>query len=537
MTVSATTVKQLYNANGVTTTFAIPFEYLSNTSYVEVYLRDASTTPATETLQTYTTHYTIVGSNVVFVSAPANGLKVLIRRVLPLTQLLDYINNGAFLGETHETGLDRLVMITQQIKETVDRSIKMATTSSHASGFNFPEPSASKAIIWNAGADGLENGPTTSEISNAQTYATNASTSATAAATSATNATTSATASAASAASAAAQLASAFYRDVEYKTSADSPITITSADNGKLFVFDSSGGAISVTLPQISAITPPFNLAFLLKTAGNTVTINRAGTDTIMGATSKAISAAGVGFQLVADTGAAPDDWSAMDFGAAADLSVTTGKLAPDAVTFAKMQDIATASLIGRSTAGTGDPENLTVGGHLAISGGVLLPAVGAVVQVAHTEVVTSGTGSTDMVFDDTIPQNTEGDEVLTCAITPKYSTSKLLVRAKGFFAEDSNVSSSGFIAALYRDTTANAIAAEAVSFPTNDQMGASLEMYPCVLEVWVDASSTSATTFKLRAGLFGGGAGAALRWNGINGSRRLGGAMITSITVMEIKQ
>lgn len=42
------------------------------------------------------------------------------------------------------------------------------------------------------------------------------------------------------------------------------------------------------------------------------------------------------------------------------DLAVTTGKIAADAVTLAKMADIATASLLGRTTPGTGDPEVLT---------------------------------------------------------------------------------------------------------------------------------------------------------------------------------
>jgi hypothetical protein len=42
------------------------------------------------------------------------------------------------------------------------------------------------------------------------------------------------------------------------------------------------------------------------------------------------------------------------------DESVTTEKLANDAVTFAKMQNIATAVILGRSTAGTGDVEALT---------------------------------------------------------------------------------------------------------------------------------------------------------------------------------
>lgn len=142
--------------------------------------------------------------------------------------------------------------------------------------------------------------------------------------------------SAASAASAAAALASAFFRDVVYITSADSPFTILSSHNGKLISANTSGGAIAITLPEISTLTPPFNVGFLLATAGNNLTINRGGTDTIGGATSKVLAASGTGTQLVADTDGTPDDWANMDFGTVGDGSVTNVKLATGAVTPAK---------------------------------------------------------------------------------------------------------------------------------------------------------------------------------------------------------
>lgn len=50
-------------------------------------------------------------------------------------------------------------------------------------------------------------------------------------------------------------------------------------------------------------------------------------------------------------------------------------RLADDGVTFAKMQNIATDSLIGRDTAGTGDPENITTGPGLVWSGAGVLDA------------------------------------------------------------------------------------------------------------------------------------------------------------------
>lgn len=141
-----------------------------------------------------------------------------------------------------------------------------------------------------------------------------------------------ATDAAASASAAAAALASAFYRDVVYKTFADSPVTIAQADNGKLFVFDSSGGAIAVTLPQISTITAPFNIGGFVKTAGNNVTFSRSGTDTILGATTKVLSVANVGTQFVLDVDAAPDDWTALEFGSVGDGTVTAAKMALSAV-------------------------------------------------------------------------------------------------------------------------------------------------------------------------------------------------------------
>ncbi|MGL5011084.1 MAG: hypothetical protein ACRC6I_14490, partial [Paracoccaceae bacterium] len=49
-----------------------------------------------------------------------------------------------------------------------------------------------------------------------------------------------------------------------------------------------------------------------------------------------------------------------------------------DAVTFAKFQNIATAHILGRSTAGTGDVEEISVGSGLSLSAGVLTATAGA---------------------------------------------------------------------------------------------------------------------------------------------------------------
>ena len=43
----------------------------------------------------------------------------------PITQETDYISGDPFPAETHETALDRLTMIAQEIGSDADRSIKV----------------------------------------------------------------------------------------------------------------------------------------------------------------------------------------------------------------------------------------------------------------------------------------------------------------------------------------------------------------------------------------------------------------------------
>lgn len=62
--------------------------------------------------------------------------------------------------------------------------------------------------------------------------------------------------------------------------------------------------------------------------------------------------------------------------------------IANDAVTFAKMQNIATDRLVGRDTAGSGDPEEISVSGGLEFSG------AGAIQRSALTGDVTASAGS-----------------------------------------------------------------------------------------------------------------------------------------------
>ena len=137
MTVSSTTVKNSYSGNSSTTVFAYTFKIFADTD-LEVIIRSST---GTETTKTLTTHYTVSGAgdasggNVTFTSGntPATGETVVIRRGVPQTQAIDYIANDPFPAESHEEGLDRATMTTQQVQEELDRSIKLSRTNTMTS--------------------------------------------------------------------------------------------------------------------------------------------------------------------------------------------------------------------------------------------------------------------------------------------------------------------------------------------------------------------------------------------------------------------
>lgn len=163
-----------------------------------------------------------------------------------------------------------------------------------------------------------------------------------------------------------------------------------------------------------------------------------------------------------------------------------------------------------------------STGGGIAWQG---LPD-GAVVQVATYQTGAVATGTTTMPDDDTIPQNTEGDEYMTLAITPKATTNILVIECTFNWAHTNG----GVVGiALFQDSTADALAA----IQTHNESSVNIQRVACFSHKMV-AGTTSATTFKIRAGH--GSTGATLTFNGASGSRKLGGVMASSITITEIK-
>lgn len=210
MAISDLDVYAKYTANGVSTTFGIAHAITSgNTATpeneVEVYVADeTSLEDVTETLQVHVTDYTIVGANVVFVSAPANGMKVYVGRKIVFEQTVDLVDNGPYPAESTEAALDRAIAMIQYLAREIERAPKFRKTFVGMTNLFFPEPPIPagdrNTIVYNVTGDKLELGPTADEILQAAIEAAAAAASALAASTSASQA-------AASAAAAAATLA------------------------------------------------------------------------------------------------------------------------------------------------------------------------------------------------------------------------------------------------------------------------------------------------------------------------------------------
>ena len=137
MTISSTVVKNSYNGNGSTRTFAFTFRIFQD-SDIQVIIRNIN---GDETIKTLNTHYTVTGAgnstggSITFLKnlptydyTPLATEVVVLRRNMPQTQSIDYIANDPFPAEAHEEGLDRAMMAIQQLQEEVTRSIKLSRT-------------------------------------------------------------------------------------------------------------------------------------------------------------------------------------------------------------------------------------------------------------------------------------------------------------------------------------------------------------------------------------------------------------------------
>lgn len=117
MTVETSGNQVDYTSDGANEDFVFNFKTYDPDS-IQVYEDDVLTV-ATVIVTLNLDQDTTPGGSVNVVPAPAGGVVVSVLRIVPLTQLTDYITGGPFPADAHEQALDKLTFIVQQMQNVL----------------------------------------------------------------------------------------------------------------------------------------------------------------------------------------------------------------------------------------------------------------------------------------------------------------------------------------------------------------------------------------------------------------------------------
>lgn len=151
-----------------------------------------------------------------------------------------------------------------------------------------------------------------------------------------------------------------------------------------------------------------------------------------------------------------------------------------------------------------------------------VIDSPGQLVNRWYAESGAVATGTTALPIDDTIAQNSEGDQFLTVT-TDTLANSANRLRVQVLLQMSTSSDGDGAVA-LFTDSVANA---RCVVYHRQ-----TAENIPMFLQFEYAPGATTAVAFKVRAG---SQSGSTTTINGTGGSRKYGGTMISSIVVEEI--
>ena len=194
---------------------------------------------------------------------------------------------------------------------------------------------------------------------------------------------------------------------------------------------------------------------------------------------------------------------------------IVTAEIADDAITNDKLNNMTrgTVKTGGASNAPTDldaktdgqilvgdgtDIASVAISGDISLTnaGVTAIVKAGSVVQVVNTIVsAVNSSAVTTPLYDDSIPQNTEGFELMTLAITPASTTNKLKIEIVVHLNHSAQATVQ---VALFQDSTANALAAVSSLCLADDSLTITFTHF-------MAAGTTSSTTFKGRAGASSG--------------------------------
>lgn len=161
MTVNTTDiVSGPYTGNGVADSFSYTFRISDKTQLI-VY---ETTEVGVETELTVDTDYTVAG-----IGVDGGGILTRVAGALPTgytwyirsnyieNQLTAFASQGGFFPDVHEGQMDHLTFLIQQLRDSIDRSLRFPDSYSGGTVALLPLPDPFKLMRWNSAGTGLEN--------------------------------------------------------------------------------------------------------------------------------------------------------------------------------------------------------------------------------------------------------------------------------------------------------------------------------------------------------------------------------------------
>ena len=199
------------------------------------------------------------------------------------------------------------------------------------------------------------------------------------------------------------------------------------------------------------------------------------------------------------------------------DTSIATTAFVTTAVS--AKADLASPAFTGNPTA----PTPLAGDNDTSIATTAFVNTALRVLGMAYANYSAVATGTGTIPIDDTIPQNTEGNEFMSVTYNRKSATSILKISIVAYLS--SSAATTQIIGALFQDTTANALAAQAFRADINTAP------YFLTFTHLMVSGAAGDTTFKFRAGTNGAGT---TTFCGRASVRDFGGITLSSIVVEE---
>lgn len=594
MTVSSIINRVSYDGNGVTTAFSFPYLFFANTDLVVIEVNDTTGVETTKVLTTHYTVSgagAAAGGTVTMVTAPATGTTLVIYRDPAVTQDIDLVNGDPFDVETGvERGFDKITLMVQRVKDIATRAMRLSDADTSGASTTLPLPTANRLLGWNSAATAIENKvPADVGLTVVTSFVNTLLDDATAgefietlrggltAETTVVNddeviirdssATVGKRITVRNFMKVITELAAEAAPDAADEVAIYDASAAT-ADKVTLTVL---AEAIRALIAAKSGAGGAENYSLSASVAANALTMTLSGAAAALSATNKAAftfrsATAGTGtpgtvdatadLSLVISSGSTLGATSGTPFrlwwavvNDAGTLRLAVQNCSTATAIYAIGDDVLISAL-AEGGAGAADSAGIWYAGvvitskaariigytehSLTTAGtwdeapdktqlwqpGMKLP--GDVVQVKRLRTGTVATGTTTIPLDNTIPQNTEGDEYMSLAITPTAGPNVLEVDAKWIGANSH--ANPNVTAALFRDSGADAVAAVYITAASGGP-----DAYP--LRYATVASSTSSTTFKVRAG---NNNTSTTTFNGAGGGQLMGGVSDSFIEITE---